>query len=65
VRGFDAARGMEFLHSSNRLNVATSRTKCVCVLVASPMVFEADCRTPAQMRLANAYCRYLELVDPI
>jgi superfamily I DNA and/or RNA helicase len=56
---------MEFLHSSNRLNVATSRTKCVCVLVASPMVFEADCRTPAQMRLANAYCRYLELVDPI
>jgi superfamily I DNA and/or RNA helicase len=61
----DAPRGMEFLYSSNRLNVATSRAKCVCVLVASPTVFEADCRTPAQMRLVNAYCRYLELAQRI
>ena len=61
----DAPRGMEFLYSLNRLNVATSRAKCICVLVASPMVFEADCRTPDQMRLANAYCRYLELAQPI
>jgi hypothetical protein len=55
----DAPRGMEFLYSLNRLNVATSRAKCVCVLVASPAVLEADCRTPRQMQLANAYCRYL------
>jgi uncharacterized protein len=61
----DAPRGMEFLYSLNRLNVATSRAKCVCVLVASPKVLEADCRTPAQMRLANAYCRYVELAFPI
>jgi superfamily I DNA and/or RNA helicase len=61
----DAPRGMEFLYSLNRFNVAVSRAKCVCVLVASPTVFEADCRTPAQMRLANAYCRYLELAQPI
>ena len=61
----DAPRGMEFLYSLNRLNVATSRAKCVCVLVASPSVFEADCRTPEQMRMANAYCRYLELAQPI
>ena len=61
----DAPRGMEFLYSLNRLNVATSRAKCICVLVASPTVFEADCRTPAQMRLANAYCRYLELSHPL
>ena len=59
----DAPRGMEFLYSSNRLNVATSRAKCLCVLVASPAVFEADCRTPDQMRLANAYRRYLELAQ--
>jgi superfamily I DNA and/or RNA helicase len=50
-------RGREYLYSSNRHNVATSRAKCVCVLVASPAVFEADCRTPAQMRLANAASR--------
>jgi superfamily I DNA and/or RNA helicase len=59
----DAPRGMEFLYSLNRLNVATSRAQCLCVLVASPVVFEADCRTPDQMRLANAYCRYLELAQ--
>jgi len=57
----DAPRGMEFLYSLNRLNVATSRAKCLCVLVASPSVFEVSCRTPHQMQLANAFCRYLEL----
>ncbi|QNP41617.1 TM0106 family RecB-like putative nuclease [Lysobacter solisilvae (ex Woo and Kim 2020)] len=61
----DAPRGMEFLYSLNRLNVATSRAKCVCVLVASPSVFEVSCRTPRQMQLANAFCRYLEMATPI
>jgi uncharacterized protein len=59
----DAPRGMEFLYSLNRLNVATSRAKCLCILVASPSVFEAQCRTPRQMQLANAFCRYLEMAD--
>jgi uncharacterized protein len=61
----DAPRGMEFLYSANRFNVAISRAKCVAVLVASPKVFEAECRTPRQMQLANAVCRYLELADPL
>ena len=61
----DAPRGMEFLYSLNWLNVATSRAKCLCILVASPRVFEAECRTPRQMQLANAYCRYLELAKPL
>jgi uncharacterized protein len=56
----DAPRGMEFLYSLNRLNVATSRAKCVTILVGSPQVFQAECRTPRQMQLANAFCRYLE-----
>ncbi len=57
----DAPRGMEFLYSANRLNVATSRAKCVCVIIASPRLFEPECRTPRQMQLANAFCRYREL----
>jgi uncharacterized protein len=63
----DAPRGMDFLYSSNRLNVATSRARALCVLVGNPRLFEPDCRTPLQMRLANAFCRYRELareVDP-
>jgi superfamily I DNA and/or RNA helicase len=61
----DAPRGMEFLYSANRLNVATSRAKCICVVVASPRLFEAECVTPRQMQLANALCRYLELATPL
>ena len=57
----DAPRGMEFLYSLNRLNVATSRARAICVLVGSPAIFEAECRTPRQMQLANAFCRYLEM----
>ena len=57
----DAPRGMEFLYSLNRLNVATSRARCVCILVANPRLFEPECRSPRQMQLANALCRYAEL----
>ena len=55
----DAPRGMEFLYDLNRLNVATSRARCACILVASPRLFEPECKTPRQMRLANAMCRYV------
>jgi uncharacterized protein len=61
----DAPRGMEFLYSANRLNVATSRAKCICVIVGSPRLFEAECRMPRQMQLANAFCRYLELATEL
>ena len=59
----DAPRGMEFLYSSNRLNVATSRAQCLTVLVACPALFEVQCKTPRQMELANAFCRYLEMAQ--
>lgn len=59
----DAPRGMEFLYSSNGLNVATSRAQCVTVLVASPALFHVQCKTPRQMELANAFCRYLEMAQ--
>jgi len=57
----DAPRGMEFLYSLNRLNVAVSRARCVAVIVASPALFNVQCRTPRQIELANAFCRYLEM----
>jgi uncharacterized protein len=61
----EAPRGMGFLYSANRLNVATSRAKGLCILVGSPKLFEPDCRTPEQMRLANAFCRYLEMATVV
>lgn len=57
----DAPRGMEFLYSSNRLNVATSRARCVSIIVANPDIFAADAKVPRQMKLANAFCRFSEI----
>jgi uncharacterized protein len=57
----DAPRGMEFLYSLNRLNVAISRARCVAVVAASPALFQVQCRTARQIELANAFCRYLEM----
>ena len=54
-------RGMEFRYSLNRLNVATSRAQCVTVLVATPALFNVQCKSSRQVELANAFCRYLEL----
>ena len=59
--GAEAPRGMEFLYSLNRLNVATSRAQCLAVVVASPALVAVRCRTPRQMRLANALARLVEV----
>jgi uncharacterized protein len=56
----DAPRGMDFLYSGNRLNVAVSRARALAVLVCSPELFKVRCRTPEQMRLASALCRFAE-----
>jgi superfamily I DNA and/or RNA helicase len=59
--GEDVPRGLEFLLSRNRLNVAISRAQCLAYLVCSPRLLEVNCRTIEQMRLANALCRFVEL----
>jgi AAA domain/RNase_H superfamily len=61
----DAPRGMSFLFSPNRLNVATSRAKGICILVANPTLLQPECHTIDQMRWANALCRYLELAKHV
>ena len=57
----EAPHGMEFLYSLNRLNVATSRARCLALVVASPGLLRVRCRTPRQMRLANAMARLVEM----
>jgi predicted RecB family nuclease len=61
--GTDVPRGLDFLFSRNRLNVAISRAQCLAYLVCSPRLLEVDCRTIEQMRLANALCRFVELAS--
>lgn len=59
----DAPRGMEFLYSRNRLNVAVSRAQGLAIVVASPALFRVRCKTPQQMRLANALCLFAERAE--
>ena len=61
----DAPRGMDFLFDPNRFNVATSRAICACIVVGSPRLFEPDCQSPKQMKLANAFCRFLEVAKEV
>jgi predicted RecB family nuclease len=58
--GEDVPRGLDFLFSRNRLNVAVSRAKCLSYVVASSRLLEVSCRTIEQMRLVNALCRFVE-----
>jgi len=57
----DAPRGMEFLYNPNRLNVATSRARCACIVVGNPRLFAPDCHAPRQMKLANPFCLMYEM----
>jgi uncharacterized protein len=61
--GADVPRGLDFLFSRNRLNVAISRARCLAYLVCSPRLLDANARTIEQMRLANALCRLVELAQ--
>ena len=61
----DAPRGMEFLYSPNRLNVAVSRARAMFIMVGNPRLFEPDCKSPEQIKLANPFCRFIELAHSL
>ncbi len=52
----DIPRGIEFLYSRNRINVAVSRAKSLAIIVASPRLLEASCGKIEQMALVNTLC---------
>ncbi len=52
----ETSRGMEFLFSLNRINVAVSRAKGLSLVFGAPRLREAKCETIEQMRLVNTLC---------
>ena len=52
----ESPRGMEFLFSLNRINVAVSRAKALALVFGSPRLLEAKCGTVEQMKLVNTLC---------
>jgi septum formation topological specificity factor MinE len=61
--GEDVPRGIDFLFSRNRLNVAVSRARRLAYLFASPRLLDMECRIVEQMRLVNALCRFVEVAE--
>uniref|UniRef100_UPI0040473202 TM0106 family RecB-like putative nuclease n=1 Tax=Yoonia sp. TaxID=2212373 RepID=UPI0040473202 len=55
----ETSRGMEFLFSLNRINVAVSRAKGLSLVFGAPRLREAKCETVDQMRLVNTLCAML------
>jgi uncharacterized protein len=60
----DLPRGLDFLLSLNRQNVAVSRAQALAVLVFSPALLEVNVRSVQQLVLANALCRFAEVATP-
>jgi uncharacterized protein len=56
----DAPRGLDFLYSLNRLNVATSRARALAIVVASPRLLDAAAKTPDQLRMLNGLCAFVD-----
>lgn len=57
----DIPRGMEFLYSKNRLNVAISRAKAMAIVFGSAQLLTPKCNSIEQMKLVNGLCRLVEL----
>jgi len=55
----ECPRGIEFLLSRNRTNVAISRAQTLAIVVASPLLSRPKCSTIEQMALANTFCRIM------
>ncbi len=53
----EAPRGLDFLLSRNRLNVALSRAQVLAVLVMSPALLDSAARTVDELRLLAGLAR--------
>ena len=58
--GEEVPRGLDFLFSRNRLNVAISRAQVLAIVVGHPSLSITSCGNLEQMKLVNAYCRAVE-----
>ncbi len=53
-------RGLKFLLSRNRINVAISRAQILSIIVGNPNLANISCSTIEQIELVNLFCKLLE-----
>lgn len=58
--GGSSPRGMDFLFSMSRLNVAISRAQTIAFVVGNPNLTKTNCSTLSQMRLLNFFCQIVD-----
>ncbi|WP_059015780.1 TM0106 family RecB-like putative nuclease [Mycobacterium sp. M26] len=61
--GEDMTRGVDFLFSRNRLNVAISRARCLAYLVCTDELLNTRARTVADMRLISTLNAFVETAE--
>lgn len=58
-------RGLDFLFSANRFNVAISRARRASYLVCSPELLAVDAKSVSEMRLADAFLAFVERAERV
>jgi predicted RecB family nuclease len=61
----EAPRGLNFLYSLNRLNVATSRARALAIVIASPELLRVIPKSPQQLRMANGLAAFVEMAAAV
>lgn len=59
-----STRGLDFLFSKNRLNVAVSRAQCLAIVVGSPVLARSRCASLKHLMLCNTFCRLVREGTP-
>lgn len=59
----ESPRGIDFLFSKNRLNVALSRAQAIAIVVGSPDLANTEVNNIRQMELVNFFARITQIVS--
>lgn len=57
------SRGLSFVLSLNRLNVAISRAECLAIVVGAPGIADTAAKSVREMRLLSLFCRLREVSE--
>lgn len=63
--GESPPRGLDFLFSANRFNVAISRGQRAALLISDPALLDIECRSVGDMRLVNAFAAFARRAEDL